>query len=517
MKTVFWKQLYASFEAFLDADGSRPDEGRLEKIFYILAAGWLVLWTLLPSLCVGNAFIDVSENVAWGQHFQFGYDKNPYFGAWLTYWSYRLIPSECVSYFLSQCSVLLAVVSMWKLGRDIFRNRFHALAAVLLMLLIPYHSHSACEFNDDVIEIGLWALFILFFHRAVEKQRIGDWLMVGLAAGLAFMTKYLGAALFLSLGVLLVFTARGRQSWKRWGIYLAGAVFLVLVLPNIVWLFRNDFIAFRYAAQRAELDQEITLLSHLTRPLELLLGFASRLILPFAAVLLFFRRGRERIASKYDVWFLSLAAFGPAALSALFAAVTGGEVLSSWTTPYYVASGVFLVMLMRPEPGRFRLKLFLIFFTVLSVIFAIVFGYEYLLKRPYLKKRIAYDTYPGRESAEYLTAEWRRRYNRPLKYAVGMRREACNLTFYSPDMPVSYFDADVALSQWIDPAEVDREGAVFLWPADAAPGWLEPYQGRLVHLPELEFGRAVAPWFRAVAGKTPPFRLKAAFLPPQKP
>ena len=109
MKTVFWKQLYASFEAFLDADGSRPDEGRLEKIFYILAAGWLVLWTLLPSLCVGNAFIDVSENVAWGQHFQFGYDKNPYFGAWLTYWSYRLIPSECVSYFLSQCSVLLAV------------------------------------------------------------------------------------------------------------------------------------------------------------------------------------------------------------------------------------------------------------------------------------------------------------------------------------------------------------------------------------------------------------------------
>ena len=101
MKTVFWKQLYASFEAFLDADGSRPDEGRLEKIFYILAAGWLVLWTLLPSLCVGNAFIDVSENVAWGQHFQFGYDKNPYFGAWLTYWSYRLIPSECVSYFLA--------------------------------------------------------------------------------------------------------------------------------------------------------------------------------------------------------------------------------------------------------------------------------------------------------------------------------------------------------------------------------------------------------------------------------
>ena len=106
MKTVFWKQLYASFEAFLDADGSRPDEGRLEKIFYILAAGWLVLWTLLPSLCVGNAFIDVSENVAWGQHFQFGYDKNPYFGAWLTYWSYRLIPSAAVALLIAGLMIL---------------------------------------------------------------------------------------------------------------------------------------------------------------------------------------------------------------------------------------------------------------------------------------------------------------------------------------------------------------------------------------------------------------------------
>ena len=517
MNTAFWKKGYLAFETFLDADGSLPDEGKLAVIFRYLAIGWLLLWTLLPALCVGNAFIDVSENVAWGQHFQFGYDKNPYFGAWLTYWSYRLMPSEAVSYFLSQVSILLAVVAMWQLARRIFRSRFQALLAVVLMLLIPYHAHSACEFNDDVMEIGLWALFILFFHRAVEKQRITDWLVVGAAAGLAFMTKYLGAALFLSLGVLLLATRPGRLSWKRPGIYLAGAVFLVLVLPNIIWLFENDFIAFRYAASRAELGREMAWTTHLTGPLELLLEFVSRLILPFAALLVFFRRGQEPLATDFDRCFLALATFGPLLLSMLFVAVTGGEVLSSWTTPYYVAAGVFLVMAWRPEPGRFRLKCLLFFFIGLSVIFAVVFGYEYLLKRPYLRSRVTYDTYPGRVSAGELTREWRQRYQRPLKYVIGMRREACNMTFYSPDMPVSYFDASVALSQWIDPADVEREGAVLLWPAETSPGWLKPFEDRLVHLPVLEYERAAAAWFRALAGKTPAVRLRAAFLPPQHP
>lgn len=512
---ILLKKLYAFFKTAPESEGCSFDESSFKYLFYFLAAGWLILWTLLPSLCVGNCFIDVSENVAWGQHFQFGYDKNPYFAPWLTYWVYRLIPFEFVSFLLSQLSVLLALVSIWHLGQAIFKNSFQALLAVLLILLIPYHSHSACEFNDDVIEIGLWALFLLFFHRAVAKQRIGDWLMVGVVAGLAFMTKYLGAALFLSLGLLLVFTIQGRSSWRKPGIYLAGVIFLVLVLPNIIWLIRNDFIAFRYALERAKLDQKILFLNHLVQPLELLFDFACKLILPFAAALLFFRRGRDKRVSKFDFAFLSLAMFGPLALSVLFAAVTGGKVISSWTTPYYVGAGMFIVMLIRPEFSCLRFKYFLRFFGLLTLIFAVAFSYEYLFKRPYWRKRVTYDTYPGKASAEILTSEWRKRYHRPLKYVIGMRREACNMTFYSPDMPAAFFDGDVRLSQWIDPVQVEREGAVLVWPADKEPDFVEMYRDKLIFLPDLELNRAVAPWFGAIVGKTPAFSLKAAFLPPQ--
>ena len=56
----------------------------------LLLCFWLVLWTTWQHLCIGNAAIDVAENIAWGQNFDWGYDKNPYFGAWVSYAVFRL-------------------------------------------------------------------------------------------------------------------------------------------------------------------------------------------------------------------------------------------------------------------------------------------------------------------------------------------------------------------------------------------------------------------------------------------
>ncbi len=516
MLQKIWNLIRTQFIRQPELESIDLNDRKFEKIFYLVAGGWLVLWTLLPTFCVGNAFIDVSENFAWGQHFQFGYDKNPYVGAWLTYWSYRLIPLDFTSYLLSQCSVLVAVISVWKLGLDVFKSRFHALLGVLLMLLVPYYSYSACELNDDVIEISLWALFILFYYRAITKQRLLDWLITGIAAGLAFMTKYLGPALFIPLGALTLFTSEGRQSWRKSGIYLAGVAFLALSLPNLIWLYHNDFIAFRYATGRASLNEAVPLFRHVTNPLNLLFLYVAKLILPAIGTWLIFRPGQRRLTSDFNLKYLVLASTGPIVLSILFSIVTGGKVYTSWTTPYYITSGLLLVALARPLMNRQRLKFFLAGFCVFTVISAIMFGGQYLVKTPYLRKKISYEAFPGQVSARYLTTEWRQRYECPLKYVIGERRESCNVSYYSPDHPVAFFDASVKLSQWIDPADVEREGAVLFWESNSNPGWLNNFRDRLVFLPELEFQRAVAPWFKVIAGDTPTLRFRVAFLPPEK-
>ncbi|MBR4662684.1 MAG: glycosyltransferase family 39 protein [Lentisphaeria bacterium] len=106
----------------------------------LLLGCWMVLWIVCFSLCIGNAGIDVAENIAWGQNFDWGYDKNPYFGAWLSYAVYRLFHGslgEYVFYFMSQLSAMLGLFAVYLLAGDIFKSRFAAFLVVPLAFLIP--------------------------------------------------------------------------------------------------------------------------------------------------------------------------------------------------------------------------------------------------------------------------------------------------------------------------------------------------------------------------------------------
>ncbi len=306
-----------------------PSEVFASRTFWVVAAVWIFIWSLLPALCVGNVFIDVAENVAWGMHFQPGYDKNPYFGAWLTYFFYDMFGTEAVSYVLSQFFVFMSLFAMWSMGKRMFHSGFHALVAVLVMLIIPYFSHSACEFNDDVIEIGLWAVMILFFHRALDGQDVWDWAAVGVAGGLAVMTKYLGVAICVSLATLLVILPEGRKSWRRPGIYIAAAIFWALVIPNLVWLYNHDFIAFHYAGGRSVEKTVVVPFPRIVNPLRLIGNYIVPLLLPVAALAVFFRRGRRAVVLRRDMIFLLPVMFGPFVLSLLFSLATGGKIIQS--------------------------------------------------------------------------------------------------------------------------------------------------------------------------------------------
>ena len=201
---------------FRSSDSAASETYGQEKMFsfrnfaWILLA-WMIIWTVWPSLCIGNVSIDVAENIAWGDNFQFGYDKNPYFGAWLSWAAFRICPSEYVFYWMSQIAATLGLAAVYLLTAEVTGSRFSGFIAGLSALLIPFFSHSACEFNDDVISIALWGWSALCFYRAVKKDSLKSWIGAGVFAGLALMTKYLAGALLLPLGLLLFFTPEGRK------------------------------------------------------------------------------------------------------------------------------------------------------------------------------------------------------------------------------------------------------------------------------------------------------------------
>jgi len=403
------------FKRHFRADGAEVecadgDNGAFSaKKLFVIVALWMALWTIWPSLCIGNVSIDIAENVAWGQNFAWGYDKNPYFGAWLSYAVFRLLPisvAEYFFYFMSQLSAMTGLIAVYWLARDIFKREFPAFLLVPLAFLIPFFGHSACEFNDDVLCMSLYGLTALFFYRGVRRNTPGMWIAAGLCAGLALMTKYLSGVLLLPLGMLLILTREGRACWKKPWIYLGGAVCLLLVIPNVIWLFQHDFVAVQYALRRAELDEPSAgILTRLRLFFDVWGDFLSRLILPVLALLIF-RRGAPAVRSGFDravVW----ATLTPTVLSSLFALVTGGRVMVSWTTPYYVFVTLWMVMLYRPLPERRNIRIFIGFMALATVIMILIFGYEFAYRRPYLRRHYGYNTYPGRRVADHLTAEWR--------------------------------------------------------------------------------------------------------------
>ena len=510
-----WEGIAGHFRVSDSAAAGTYGQDRLFSLrnFALILLGWMILWTVWPSLCIDNVSIDVAENIAWGDHFQFGYDKNPYFGAWLSRAVFQICPSEYVFYLMSQIAATLGLLSLYLLTREVTGSCFAAFVAGLSAMLIPFFSHSACEFNDDVISIALWGWSALCLYRSIKRDSMKYWIAAGLLTGLALMTKYLAGALLLSLGLALFTTAEGRKCWKRPGIYLAGAVFLLLILPNLIWLCQNDFIAISYACGRARLSTPSGLVDRAANVLDTLWDFGSRLILPMAALLIF-RRGPKTTSDVLGRNLILYAAAGPLVLSLLFILVTGGEVLLSWLTPYYVFSTPLMVLWYRPlsEPRTF--KCFAALMIVAAVLFVAAFGYEYLQRRPYLRRGTTYNVWPGRAVADSLTRQWHARYGTPIPYVIGDRTVTCNITFYSPDRPSAFFDHRVELSPWIDLADVRRAGAVILWTNKASPSYLKKYAGRLVMLPDIEAERACVRWYRRLAGPLRTVTVHAAFLPP---
>ena len=482
---------------------------------------WFLFWAVLPILCVGNLYIDISENIEWGRHFQFGYDKNPYIGAWLTYGAYSLAGQRPeIAYLLSQLFIAAAAWSVFALAGDIFGREEgwkRAVPAVLAMLMVPFATIWSGEFNDDVMDYGFWSLLTLFTFRAMRTQQWKWWLLSGLTAGLALMTKYLVLILFPAFLLLLVLTPEGRRSWRNPAFYAAFLPGLLLSLPNVFWLFGNDGVALQYAWDRTHAE-EAGLAEHFLQPVDFLLkGFP--LILPPLAVYIvcFVRRtaSGENAGGKFAGLFLTAVTGFPFLFFLIFSAASGAEIGIPWTAPCFVFPFLLMTMFLPPKEGVRREKLFFTLFLILSASYLAHHLNGYLYRRGYIRSSTGYESYPGRASAEDLTAAWRERYGTPLKFVAGDRTEACNTALFSPDRPEPYFSANPLYSQWIRPDELKQCGALIVWQgAEQPPSWASSLPGEIELQEPREYPRAVVPWFRKLVGEPKKTQIRYGFLPP---
>jgi hypothetical protein len=484
-------------------------ERRPGAAFAAFAALHAAVWTALPTALYKNLPLDLIEALTYGREWQLGYDKLPPLPWWLVEIADRLFGTDLAYYALSEIVIVATFAIVFATARPLV-GAVGALVAVLIIDGLHYFNYTAPKFNHDVMQLPFWALAGLAFRSGLRHGRLIDWLLLGVALGLAVWAKYFVVVLAVPLALFLLVDRDARRALATPGPWLALAAAAVTMAPHLVWLVRNDFLPFAYASARSVPSHGA--LDHLVHPLGFALSQAGALA-PALAIALPLRwpPPAERAAKPddFDRRIVTLLAFGPAATMIALSLVTGRGLVAMWGYPLWLFIGLWLVMASGTLIDRVRLAriagLWAIVFT--GIAGAFVVNYAVL---PAIDHRYRAAFFPGDRLAAEIAQRFRAATGAPLRYVIAGMWAGGNIAHYSAERPRVLIDGNPRRAPWIDLADLKAHGAAVVWVIGERTGVPPEY-------------RAVAP--DAQVG--PPFTLPArngvgavevgwAILPPAK-
>jgi 4-amino-4-deoxy-L-arabinose transferase-like glycosyltransferase len=428
---------------------------KLNTWFWIISLFHVVIWTLLPTLIRYALPMDANEGYMWGTYLDFGYDRDPWLNAWLTRFAVDIGGrSGWLVYGLSQLSVVLAFWSVWVLGRR-FLEPVYAFMAVFLLEGIQYYHLAAIDFNDNVLELGLWSLMALTFYRALIDQKKRFWFLFGVVSGLGLMAKY----------------------------------YTVFPLCCMLLFLHHDFSTIRYTQQRVNLDQSAWFAPVVMafRFLFIQLGaFFGGVLLCIPLLLNKVPAGDVMPSMKanklgsFHQAFLLWVGVGPLLLTVLFLVAVGGRVYIMWGTPTLSLFGIVLFWFWKPVITPKRLNIFIM--TVLVVLSAFAAGYAWSLTR---MGNDSSANEPAQAIVKAVERVWFQYTSKPLYYVAGDRYLASYAVYYSHHHPKAFVEYSLMSSPWIDTHHLHNKGAVFLHRID--PGYPVAFPAEvLLQYPQLK-------------------------------
>ncbi|HTV86564.1 MAG TPA: glycosyltransferase family 39 protein [Dyella sp.] len=209
--------------------------------FVFLLVVKLVLAVLMPPFGDEAFYWQESRHLAWG------YSDLPPLTAWLIRLGESLAGHGTLGMrwpFLLLGSALPWVVVAF--GRRAFGARVGWQAGLLCLCLPLAGSLGVMAVPDVPLTVG-GAVAMLAVLKAMDENRRCDWLLLGAALAVCWMSHY-RAAMFMIAGLLLLLlTPRGRLQWARSGFWLAMAVAGLGLIPLLVanWQLHGAGLSFQ--------------------------------------------------------------------------------------------------------------------------------------------------------------------------------------------------------------------------------------------------------------------------------
>ncbi|WP_144184369.1 ArnT family glycosyltransferase [Elioraea rosea] len=306
----------------------------------LLRVFWLAFNT--PDL-----YADEAQYWVWAQDLRLGYVTKPPLVAWLIAGTTALCgPGEgCIrlsSPLLHAGTALLLCATAARL----FGARA-ALWAASVYATLPAVSVSSAIVSTDAALLFAWAAALHALVRLREGAGLAWWAVLGLSLGLGFLAKYAMVGFLGGLVLTLILDREARSTLLRGaGPWLAAALALAVLTPNLAWNLWNGFATVRHVGENANLGGGPSF-----NPIQGLefLGAQFGVFGPITFALLLW------VLSRRATW-----ADPATRMLALFAAPMGALMLAqsfasranaNWAAPIYVA-GTLLVVAWALAQGR---------------------------------------------------------------------------------------------------------------------------------------------------------------------
>jgi hypothetical protein len=291
---------------------------------------------------------DEAQYWSWSLDPAFGYYSKPPMLAWLIWLTTQVAGHGEFGVRLASPLVhAVTAMMLYLTGRRLFDARVGVWSAVVWATL-PAVSLSAVIASTDAPLLMFWSIALYAFVRAVQEDRPAWWAGCGLALGLALLSKYAAIAFPASALLYLLLSRDRRPLLRRPGPYLALALAILLLLPNLAWNAAHGWLTVGHVGENAAFTE-----GALLNPKDFaeFVGAQFGVFGPilFGALLVVLARWRRE--TRDDRMLLLLCFVAP-----LLAAICGQALLSrahaNWAAAIYVAATVAVVAALLRERRR---------------------------------------------------------------------------------------------------------------------------------------------------------------------
>jgi 4-amino-4-deoxy-L-arabinose transferase-like glycosyltransferase len=405
----------------------------INNIFFIFLLSHLIIWTLVPTLTNHNLPLDTIEALAWGSNLEWGFNKHPPGSAFFPEMMFKAFGAQDWAYYLlSQIFVCIAFIYVFKFANEIFNNLLLSLISVLLLESIYFYNFTSPEFNVNVCQLPFWSIAVFYSWRIFNQKEINvkDCIILGFFGAVGFLSKYLFIYLLFSIVLLFLYFIFYKKIKKFDFKYLISIeVFIVLLIPHLIWLNNNEYVTVTYGLKRTGLETS-NFLDHLKFPSIFILKQLAILLPFFGLLYLLINKFKLKLNLKdKKLLFLVFINLIPILLMLLTSIITGSRIRTMWMTPFYLFFGVFAVYLFKNQINFKKLNSFLYGFIFLVLLSPILYSY---ISVKQTNKRTDYF---GKEIADLVERRWNKNFSNEIMYVVGDEWFAGNLSYHLPSRP----------------------------------------------------------------------------------